>query len=290
MESVSPATRICPQCGNALPPDAFRDGRRKCKRCEWAMPRSGNGETRSCNTCGVAVYRPRTRLNPDGTAFCSRRCSGLWRKGKATTQPAWNRGKTSRQSRTCATCGESFLIWPSQASSKSPRRYCSLRCRPSRRPGFTITPEQKRKQSIKMKGRPSWRPRVPPVTKMCEQCGGPFDVPRKRALEAKFCGRSCLYAWRRAHPWFTRNYRGGRIKKYGPDWSVIAEKVRLRDGYTCRDCGTRQRRPKLDVHHLIPLRSFGGDYETANHLDNLISVCKRCHKIREVQLQAARSA
>jgi predicted HNH restriction endonuclease len=35
------------------------------------------------------------------------------------------------------------------------------------------------------------------------------------------------------------------------------------------------------VHHLIPYRTFNGDYLAANRLANLISVCRPCHWKRE---------
>lgn len=39
--------------------------------------------------------------------------------------------------------------------------------------------------------------------------------------------------------------------------------------------------PKLDVHHIIPVRDFNGDMESAHDFDNLITLCRSCHKYVE---------
>jgi 5-methylcytosine-specific restriction protein A len=80
-------------------------------------------------------------------------------------------------------------------------------------------------------------------------------------------------------PW---NYIDGRSKtmgpeRYGDDWDKIRYLIYLRDKFTCQDCGIKGIR--LDVHHKIPfLISFD------NSLENLISLCRSCHRKREVQI------
>ena len=75
---------------------------------------------------------------------------------------------------------------------------------------------------------------------------------------------------------------------YGPNWEAQRDAARARDGYHCKQCGT----PELggrqhDVHHLIPFRSFGyvpglnENYQQANALDNLITLCRACHSRTE---------
>jgi DEAD/DEAH box helicase domain-containing protein len=75
---------------------------------------------------------------------------------------------------------------------------------------------------------------------------------------------------------------------YGPDWPAQREAARLRDRYLCRTCGAPERDGRQhDVHHIRPLREFGyvpGQNETyrqANALDNLITLCPRCHRRAE---------
>ncbi len=56
---------------------------------------------------------------------------------------------------------------------------------------------------------------------------------------------------------------------YPEDWQSFRENALARDSYRCRNCGSTQ---DLDVHHIVPL-SRGG----TNHLDNLVTLCRRCH-------------
>ncbi len=75
---------------------------------------------------------------------------------------------------------------------------------------------------------------------------------------------------------------------YGPNWAAQREAARQRDGYRCRTCGAPERPDRQhDVHHLRPFREFGyrpGENQTylqANALDNLITLCQRCHRRAE---------
>jgi DEAD/DEAH box helicase domain-containing protein len=75
---------------------------------------------------------------------------------------------------------------------------------------------------------------------------------------------------------------------YGPNWSAQREAARQRDGYRCRTCGAPERPQRQhDVHHVRPFREFGyvpGENETyrqANALDNLMTLCSRCHRRAE---------
>jgi 5-methylcytosine-specific restriction endonuclease McrA len=85
------------------------------------------------------------------------------------------------------------------------------------------------------------------------------------------------------------NWKGGKVKYYGPNWRHQRTKARERDGYKCRHCGVSQKSlgRRLDVHHIKPFRSFGyifgqnDNYKIANELSNLISLCPNCHKAVE---------
>ena len=85
------------------------------------------------------------------------------------------------------------------------------------------------------------------------------------------------------------NYRGGRIKRYGPNWYSQAVHARKRDDFRCVICDASQDDVgrRLDVHHIIPFRAFGyvaGEndfYRDANELSNLITLCPGCHREAE---------
>ena len=63
-------------------------------------------------------------------------------------------------------------------------------------------------------------------------------------------------------------------------WRKIAAEVRERDGHICNLCGKTPKH-QVDVHHIIPARLFGTDYEAANQKTNLISLCRACHRKAE---------
>ena len=67
---------------------------------------------------------------------------------------------------------------------------------------------------------------------------------------------------------------------YGPGWDKLADSIRERDMQRCRNCGIAG---ELDVHHIIPFRRFEDPGE-ANHPDNLVSLCPRCHRLAELRV------
>ena len=74
-------------------------------------------------------------------------------------------------------------------------------------------------------------------------------------------------------------WKGGCKEYYGPNWKQQKYRARLRDDYTCQRCGATSEEigGPPDVHHIVPARTFE-DYREANRLDNLISLCPRCHR------------
>ncbi len=82
------------------------------------------------------------------------------------------------------------------------------------------------------------------------------------------------------------NWRGGYDGYYGPNWPEQRRAARARDDYHCQACGVDEvthrenTGERLSVHHITPFREFTdgeADYESANALDNLVTLCKRCH-------------
>jgi DEAD/DEAH box helicase domain-containing protein len=67
---------------------------------------------------------------------------------------------------------------------------------------------------------------------------------------------------------------------YGPHWSEIRAAVRARDGYTCAICGMPESERQHHVHHKIPFRNFS-DRDTANRMENLVTLCPSCHRQAE---------
>lgn len=76
---------------------------------------------------------------------------------------------------------------------------------------------------------------------------------------------------------------------YGPNWEEQRQRVRARDGYRCARCGAPEPPGRQhDVHHQIPFRTFGyvpgrnERYKEANQLENLLLVCRTCHRRLEM--------
>ena len=68
--------------------------------------------------------------------------------------------------------------------------------------------------------------------------------------------------------------------EYGTNWNTLRDLVRARDQYTCQVCGLPENGRPHDVHHKIPFRTFTSLKE-ANQLDNLIALCRNCHRRAE---------
>ena len=71
--------------------------------------------------------------------------------------------------------------------------------------------------------------------------------------------------------------------QYGPTWPTVRERVRARDDYRCRLCGSPEQGRAHDVHHKIPFRS-SHSAEEANQLQNLLTLCPTCHRRVETSI------
>ncbi len=70
---------------------------------------------------------------------------------------------------------------------------------------------------------------------------------------------------------------------YGKDWKQICKKIRIRDNYTCKHCGLQESDTAFDVHHIRPFKSFNNP-KKANNPENLITLCKSCHRKAEMKV------
>lgn len=155
------------------------------------------------------------------------------------------------------------------------------------------------------------------AVKICAFCNKEFVVyGRKRIVVAKFCSRTCASRWQKEHKphksnkvekvcdncgaifsvWkhetVTRIDASGR-KRNAPrfcntrckkeyffrntrDISVLRERAYDRDQGRCVDCGGRR---YLETHHIDGIK-------THNTLENLATLCKKCHVRRHVILNS----
>jgi 5-methylcytosine-specific restriction protein A len=74
-------------------------------------------------------------------------------------------------------------------------------------------------------------------------------------------------------------------------------RILFRDNFTCQDCGEFHAHKnehgiyvpiddgQLEVHHILPVSEGGGDEQ-----QNLVTLCKKCHKARHCDSAAQRTA
>lgn len=104
----------------------------------------------------------------------------------------------------------------------------------------------------------------------CKKCGGFFrkawnTVSGKTNSSANFCSKECYTGFL---------VKPDRITGRGSRWKLIAKAIRKKHPF-CALCGTTR---VLDIHHIVPFR-----LTQDNEDDNLIPLCKKCHKQVEIQ-------
>lgn len=118
------------------------------------------------------------------------------------------------------------------------------------------------------------RPRYVPDG-FCEWCGKPITNKRRTSCCCKECTTNFLTATSTLY-YANSGSRGG----YGGH-------ILRRDNFTCQDCGELHAEynenniaiptsdGQLEIHHIIQVQHGGSDAP-----DNLITLCKECHKDR----------
>jgi len=187
----------------------------------------------------------------------------------------------------CEYCGQPFSKG-SKANTKR-HRFCSLKCfgqhlreKHKRHCLYCGKEISRRHRQTKYCSRACFAKAhtVPPQTFTCIQCGEGFTIKLQpsRAGQRKFCSQQCHYEWMCGEN--SPNWHGGRESYYGPNWPAQRRATRKRDNYTCRICSTTENsiEREMDVHHVIPIDAFEPQqWEEANCLDNLITLCHSCH-------------
>lgn len=69
---------------------------------------------------------------------------------------------------------------------------------------------------------------------------------------------------------------------YGSDWWKIRQTIVARDGWQCVNCSSDD---ALEVHHRRPLRTFNGNTKAANADENLVTLCRPCHREEDARIR-----
>jgi len=258
---------------------------------------------KTCIDCGKRISRGGTRCKscaqkaiwtPGRKARYSKRVKAAWQEGiygndehreklSEAKKRDWENGvyNVERACYTeCKICGEKFLVLPSQVA-LGWGRFCSIACKNKAQCGEGNPMNGKGKFG---KENPNWRGGISSsvVVRICEVCGKEFEAtPYQIKLgTGRYCSRNCQGVWLSGHLSGPNNVNwcGGHDSYRGPNWHKQAKKTRKRDGYICQSCGLSQEGAgrKLDVHHIMPFREFE-NYQDANQLENLITLCQYCH-------------
>lgn len=110
-------------------------------------------------------------------------------------------------------------------------------------------------------------------------CGRPGCEDRVSQSWNTYCSYSCSMSHRMSKD--GRNEQAGSGNhKYDGGWYALgkAQKrlARERDNHTCRRCQRPVKGKEAHVHHVVPERCFDVPSK-AHDLDNLITLCDRCH-------------
>lgn len=192
----------------------------------------------------------------------------------------------------CPVCGTTFDAYESRVRDAKYSPVCSRACLYRGRTLGIIGRKVLKPYSITDEGRAAWRqaakkragtPYKPPVEYVCETCGKRVSIARGKVCPSRklrFCSPECASVGNSGSG--NPAWRGGHDRYYGPDWRAQKRLARKRDGYRCQDCGRTQKDVgrSLDVHHVRRFGSFADSAE-ANVLDNLVTLCHRCHMLRE---------
>ncbi len=256
------ADHVCLHCGKPFT-SKWRNSKGKfCSRpCAHAYRREQGTETGVCLHCGKEFeYRRYKRRK-----YCSADCAGRH------TAPQRNKQVDC----VCVECGSVFRTPPSQV-----RPLCSAECqeRQYQRARIERKCEQcgtwftsKRSDNRRFCSHACYAKSLEkPDVRSCKHCGKPFVCRPCEPMQ--YCSTDCRSAAQRIE---------GSHAGYGPDWPVIRDEIRRRDGYCCVRCGVPENGRAHDVHHIVPLRTFNGNLVAAHHPSNLITLCRSCHTLVE---------
>ncbi|WP_226043305.1 HNH endonuclease [Natrinema sp. DC36] len=221
-----------------------------------------------CSNCGEQVAKMQSFLEAGMQPFCGKECHDEWQQEFAPTgsdHPNYARIETE-----CGQCDKELQLRPYEYNPEG-ENFCDMECYSDH-----LSDQTGEKH-------PNWKPKV---TVECAYCGCDIDkIPSEAKKHDRFyCSIECNRQWKREN-WKGENapnWQGGWNDYYGPNWEKQRRKARENDDFACQGCGLTQLEhlerwgERLHVHHIVPFREHEG-YEKANALDNLVTLCRKCH-------------
>lgn len=214
-----------------------------------------------CSNCGNKLLRKPSSISKNN--FCNQTCRKAY---LITNRDKINQHLKKQITKSCLVCGKKFNVIESR---RETAKYCSKSCLG---------------KANGERGKEQYRKRI---TIQCTNCSRVLERKPSIIRKWNFCDSTCMAEYYTKSGAFSGKnnlaWQGGDINYYGPNWLSQRKKVRERDNYTCQDCGLTEKEygRELSVHHIIPFREFNGDWEEANKLKNLVSLCEHpCHRNR----------
>lgn len=228
--------------------------------------------TVECENCGEEIHKPPSKVERAEKHFCSCEC----RKKRLVIE--------------CDQCGKK-MERPSSLIHEN--NFCCRKCYFKWQEGKSFSPEtqfekghtpwNKGIQREDISGDSHWKWKGGKIEVECDTCGKTTKVDKYKLdkQDRFFCSRECQLAYlhRSIRGKNNYNWEGGYEPYYGPNWRSQRRKTLERDSHTCQLCGAKEDGREHDVHHIVPFREFGQEnYQEANKLSNLITLCNSCHR------------
>ena len=215
----------------------------------------------NCDYCGKEISQTLASYDNSKTHFCNRECFDKWHIGENCGSYKWDKVQCI-----CDNCGKDIEVCVSTFL-RCKHNFCGIECYSEALYDRTLYPERKTFGSYYTDASPD------EYKERCKKNSQRF-TPEQRLLKSEQSKRMWNSSgYRKSHSGENHPlWKGGDIS-YGPDWTnTLRESIRIRDNYTCQECGRLQ----MENDRLFPVHHIDNDTYNNNPL-NLITLCRSCH-------------
>lgn len=249
----------CPTCGDEFGSEMGMKVHHSKKHSK-----SIGGEIVECAYCGKERRETKTRANKQENFFCDHECFGNY-QSQITGEDHPNYTSEIVE---CEWCGDDVERTQSNIESAE-NNFCSNSC-------------QAEFQREERKGDWSHLWEGGSIETTCANCDNTIyrEQWQYEEYDRHFCDLKCFGEHKSANSL-------DNCLNYGEQWMEQRKKALEADDYECQVCGLTESSHKdefgmsLHVHHKTPLRKFE-DIGEAHDLQNIVTLCCRCHRKAEV--------